>query len=79
MSYQELLSSIKQESPYLSVEQKLEIISVLALANKNEPLNNITMEENLALFEKFKGCIKGVKEIDTRKEYLEYLDERYGE
>lgn len=55
---------------------------VISLGNLNisvkESAPAMSKEEKLALFNELNGCIKASKNVDARKEYLEYLDERYG-
>ena len=46
--------------------------------NKHEEKNGMSKEETMRLFNDLSGCIKSETQIDARKEYLEYLDERYG-
>ncbi|MBR4531260.1 hypothetical protein IKO70_02470 [bacterium] len=46
--------------------------------NKHEEKGGMSKEETMRLFNDLSGCIKSETQIDARKEYLEYLDERYG-
>ena len=67
----------------LTTEQQAIVYNlVVSLGNMNENRHKekggMSEEETMRLFEKFNGCIKSDKPIDARKEYLEYLDERYG-
>ena len=66
----------------LTMEQQTIVYNlVISLGNMNistkkaEP--EMSKEEKLALFEKFNGCLKVPDGFDAKKEYLEYLDERY--
>ena len=40
-------------------------------------LSTMTKEETLRLFEQFSGSMKVPADFDPKKEFLEYLDERY--
>ena len=46
--------------------------------NNFEESPQLSQEESLRLFEKFKGSMKVPDDFDPKKEYLEYLDEKYG-
>ena len=54
----------------------LEKVKMLLAKKKENPV--LPANEKLALFEKFKGCMKVEADFDAKKEYLDYLDERYG-
>ena len=41
-------------------------------------MEHMSKEETMDLFEKFKGSLQVPAGFDARKEFLEYLDERYG-
>ena len=42
-------------------------------------LSPMTKEETLRLFEQFTGSMKVPADFDAKKEFLEYLDERYNQ
>lgn len=46
--------------------------------NRHKEKGGMSEEETMRLFNDLSGCIKSETQIDARKEYLEYLDERYG-
>ena len=66
----------------LTAEQQTIVYNlVISLGNMNSRLNKengMNKDEKLALFQKFKGSLKEPEGVDAKKEYLEYLDERYG-
>ena len=67
----------------LTTEQQTIIYNlVVSLGNMNEnnqkEKSEMSKEETMKLFNDLSGCIKSETPIDARKEYLEYLDERYG-
>ena len=80
-TYRSLATAVRTGIDELDYDQQLEILSIVinAMNQKKRPKCAITQEETLQLFNELSGCIKDIKEIDSRKEYLEYLDERYGE
>ena len=41
-------------------------------------MEHMSKEEAMALFEKFKGSLQVPADFDAKKEFLEYLDEKYG-
>ena len=80
-SYNKFATAVQTEIQELNYEQQLNILSiVIAAMNKKSParLSPMSKEETLSLYHELTGSIKNVNEIDGKKEYLEYLDERYG-
>lgn len=54
------------------------VVKFMEEKREKPQIKKMTKEESLALFEKFSGCIKR-EPFDYRQEWLDYLDERYGE
>lgn len=79
-SYTAFAQKVKSEMQELDYEEQLGILTIVvgAMNQKKEEKPKMSKEETMRLFNELTGCIKNVKNIDARKEYLEYLDERYG-
>ncbi len=81
-TYSKFATAVKEEMPLLDYQQQLEILTIVVSAMKSQKENQpktfeMTKEEKLSLFEKFKGSLNVPANFDPRKEYLNYLDERY--
>ena len=72
----------ERELSALTAEQQAIVYNlVVSLKNMNENRHEeseMSKEETMKLFNDLSGCIKSETHVDARKEYLEYLDERYG-
>ena len=72
----------ERELSALTAEQQAIVYNlVVSLRNMNENRHEeseMSKEETMKLFEKFKGSLQVPAGFDAKKEYLEYLDERYG-
>ena len=79
-AYNTFANAVQAEMQQLNYEQQLGILTIVVSAMNQRKKQGISMshEEKIALFNELSGCIKGNNEIDCRKEYIEYLDERYG-
>lgn len=79
-SYTAFAQKVKSEMQELDYEEQLGILTIVvgAIKQKKEEKPKMTKEETMRLFKKFSGSLKVPKDFDYKKEYLEYLDERYG-
>ena len=80
-SYNQFATVVQTEIQELNYEQQLNILAIIISAmNKKTPskLSPMSREETLKLFNELTGSVKTVKDIDGKKEFLDYLDERYG-
>lgn len=80
-SYAKFVSTVQTEIQELDYEQQFSILSIIVNAmnqKRQERISVMPEEQKLALFNELTGSIKGIKKIDYKKEYLDYLDERYG-
>ena len=79
-AYNTFANAVQTEMQQLNYEQQLGILTIVVSVMNQRKRQSIPMsrEEKMALFDEFTGCIKCDKQIDCRNEYLEYLDERYG-
>lgn len=87
-SYTTFAEKVQTEMQNLDYEEQLGILTIVVSAmnqkEKSSPKMSkktypkMSKEETMRLFNELTGCIKNVKNIDAKKEYLEYLDERYG-
>ena len=79
-AYNKFATAVKEEMPLLNYQQQLEILTIVvsAMNIRKKTEAGMSKDEKMKIFNEFSGCIKGVKQIDARKEYLDYLDERYG-
>ena len=72
----------ERELSALTAEQQAIVYNlVVSLRNMNENRyeeSEMSKEETMRLFNDLSGCIKSETPVDARREYLEYLDERYG-
>ncbi len=79
-AYNAFAITVQKEMQRLDYEEQLEILTIVvtAMNNKKKQAPAMSREEKLNLFNELTGCIKASENIDAHKEYLEYLDERYG-
>lgn len=79
-TYNAFATTVKEEMPLLDYEQQLEILTIVisAMNVRKKTESIMSKDEKLALFDKFNGCLKVPADFNLKKEYLEYLDERYG-
>lgn len=80
-SYAKFATTVQTEIQELDYEQQFSILSIIVNAmnqKRQERITGMTKEQKLALFNELTGSIKGVEKIDYKKEYLDYLDEKYG-
>lgn len=80
-SYAKFVSTVQTEIQELDYEQQFSILSIIVNAmnqKRQERISVMPEDQKLALFNELTGSIKGIKKIDYKKEYLDYLDERYG-
>lgn len=79
-AYNSFATAVKEEMPLLDYEQQLEILTIVvsAMNTRKKTASVMSKDEKLALFDKFNGCLKVPADFDPKKEYLDYLDERYG-
>ncbi len=78
--YTAFATKVRTEIQNFNYEEQLGILTIVvsAMNQKKKPKPKMSKEETMQLFNELNGCIKNVKNIDAKKEYLEYLDERYG-
>ena len=80
-SYAKFATTVQTEIQELDYEQQFSILSIIVNAmnqKRQERITGMSKEQKLALFNELTGSIKGVEKIDYKKEYLDYLDEKYG-
>ena len=80
-SYAKFVLTVQTEIQELDYEQQFSILSIIVNAmnqKRQERISVMPEDQKLALFNELTGSIKGIKKIDYKKEYLDYLDERYG-
>ena len=79
-AYTAFAEKVENEIQTLDYEQQMGILTIVisAMNKKKQPVPTMSKEESLRLFEKFTGSLKVPTDFDPKKEYLEYLDERYG-
>ena len=79
-TYNKFATAVKEEMQSLNYEEQLGILTIVvnAMNSKKREPHAMSKDEKLALFNELNGCVKTVKEVNAREEYLEYLDERYG-
>lgn len=79
-AYNTFASSVQTEMQQLSYEQQLGILTIVvaAMNQRKHQAPLMSYEEKMSLFNELTGCIKIDKQIDSKEEYLDYLDERYG-
>ncbi|MBP5158008.1 MAG: hypothetical protein ILP18_09085 [Treponema sp.] len=79
-AYNAFATTVRDEMQRLDYEEQLGILTIVvtAMNDRKKQAPAMSREEKLKLFNELNGCIKATENIDARKEYLEYLDERYG-
>ncbi len=80
VAYAAFATTVKNGIDGLNYEQQFGILQIVISAMNRKKVRNplMTREESLRLFDKFTGSMKVPQDFDAKKEYLEYLDERYG-
>ena len=77
-AYDVFATAVKNKISQLDYEQQLGILTIVVEAMNQKKRIKSDREETLQMFNELSGCIKGKPHIDAKKEYLDYLDERYG-
>ena len=79
-AYNTFANSVQAEMQQLSYEQQLGILTIVvaAMNQRKHQAPLMSYEEKMSLFNELTGCIKIDKQIDSKEEYLDYIDERYG-
>ena len=79
MAFATFATTVQTGVEELDYEQQLGILQIVVRAmNRKARSGAMSREESLRLFDKFTGSMKVAADFDARKEYLDYLDERYG-
>ena len=76
--YNELSRSAYIAKLERSIEETKQGRTITKTLEELRAMEHMSKEEAMELFEKFKGSLQVPADFDAKKEFLEYLDEKYG-